>query len=202
MEHLLGWTAVFLYLAAEAIAILSLRRPRPALSILGIVLLAGGLVCHFADLEVRARALGSVPYRNLEGSVSLFGWMLGIAYLALQIRHRERAIGPFLIPIVIVSSVIGMLVPVHVSPPSPGTRGVLFALHVTFAILAYAAFTFSFVLSILYLVQNRQLRRRQTGVLFARLPALVKAGDRCPLPGAIHWSELVKSGSASDRVEV
>ncbi|HMF09046.1 MAG TPA: cytochrome c biogenesis protein CcsA, partial [Thermoanaerobaculia bacterium] len=103
-------------------------------------------------------------------------WMLGIAYLALQIRHRERAIGPFLIPIVIVSSIIGMLMPAHVSPPSPGTRGVLFALHVTFAILAYAAFTFSFVLSILYLLQNRQLRRRQTGVLFARLPALEVIG--------------------------
>jgi len=176
MEHLLGWTAVCLYFAAEAIAILSLRRPRPALAALGVVLLAGGLFCHFADLELRARALGSVPYRNLEGSVSLFGWMLGIAYLALQIRHRERAIGPFLIPIVIVSSIIGMLMPAHVSPPSPGTRGVLFALHVTFAILAYAAFTFSFVLSILYLVQNRQLRRRQTGVLFARLPALEVIG--------------------------
>ncbi len=176
MEHFLGWTAVALYLAAEATAILSLRRPRPALAILGTALLATGLAGHFADLEVRARALGSVPYRNLGGSVSLFGWMLGIAYFALQIRHRERAIGPFLIPIVIVSSVIGMLVPSHVSPATPATRGVLFALHVTFAILAYAAFTFSFVLSILYLVQNRQLRRRQTGVLFARLPALEVIG--------------------------
>ena len=29
MEHLLGWTAVSLYFAAEAIAILSLRRPKP-----------------------------------------------------------------------------------------------------------------------------------------------------------------------------
>lgn len=174
--HLLGWTAVSLYLAAEVVAVLSLRRPRPRLIVAGIVLLAAGLACHFADLEVRARALGSVPYRNLEGSVSLFGWLLGIAYLALQIRHRERGIGPFLIPIVIVSSAIGMLVPASISPASPGTRGVFFALHVTFAILAYAAFTFSFVLSILYLIQNRQIRRRQTGVLFARLPALEVIG--------------------------
>jgi ABC-type uncharacterized transport system permease subunit len=43
---------------------------------------------------------------------------------------------------------------------------------VTLAILAYAAFTFSFVLSLLYLVQDRQLRQRRTGMLFARLPAL------------------------------
>jgi ABC-type transport system involved in cytochrome c biogenesis permease subunit len=38
--------------------------------------------------------------------------------------------------------------------------------------LAYAAFALSFVLSLLYLIQNRQIRRGRTGVLFARLPSL------------------------------
>ena len=176
VSHLLGWTAVSLYLVAEVLAIVSLRRPKPLPDIAGAVCLAVGLALHFADLEIRARELGSVPYRTLEGSVSLFGWMLGIAYFALWVRHREQAMGPFLIPIVIVSSSIGMLLPAHVSPPSPQTRGALFAFHVTFAILAYAAFTFSFVLSILYLIQNRQIRRKKTGLLFARLPALEVIG--------------------------
>ena len=170
--HLFGWIAILLYAAAEVLAIVSLRRPKPLPAVAGTACLAAGLLCHFADLQVRARMLGSVPYRTLEGSVSLFGWMLAIAYLALQVRHRERAIGPFLIPIVIVSSAFGLLLPARVSPATDQTRGALFALHVTFAILAYAAFTFSFVLSLLYLIQNRQIRRGHTGVLFARLPAL------------------------------
>ncbi len=174
--HLLGWIAVFLYVAAEVLAIVLLRRPKPLPAIAATVCLAAGLAFHFADLQARARMLGSVPYRTLEGSVSLFGWMLAIAYLALQMRHRERAIGPFLIPIVILSSTIGMLLPERVSPATDQTRGALFALHVTFAILAYAAFTFSFVLSLLYLIQNRQIRKGHTGVLFARLPALEVIG--------------------------
>jgi len=37
------------------------------------------------------------------------------------------------------------------------------------ALLRLAA---SFVLSLLYLIQNRQIRRGRTGILFARLPAL------------------------------
>ncbi len=174
--HLLGWIAVFLYLGAEALAIVSLRRPRPVPAVLVTASLAVGLGLQFADLHLRARALGSVPYRTLGGSVSLFAWMLGIAYLALQIRHRELATGPFLIPIVIASSAIGLLLPLRASPPTDRTRGTLFALHVTLAILAYAAFTFSFVLSLLYLIQNRQIRRKKTGVLFARLPALEVIG--------------------------
>jgi HemX protein len=174
--HLLGWIAVLLYVAAEVFAVVSLRRPKPLLAAAGTACLAAGLAVHFADLEVRARILGSVPYRTLEGSVSLFGWMLAIAYLALQLRHRENAMGPFLIPIVILSSALGLLLPAHVSPATDQTKGVLFALHVTFAILAYAAFTFSFVLALLYLIQDRQIRRRHTGVLFARLPALEVIG--------------------------
>ena len=172
--YFLGWLAVLLYVGAEAVSIASLVRPRG----LGLApaLLAVGLVLQFIDLQMRARALGSVPYRTLAGSMVLFGWMLGVAYLALLFRHRERAVGPFLIPFVIVFSAIGLLIPFRPTPPRPETQGVAFALHVTLAILGYAAFTLSFVLSLLYLIQSRQIRRARTGVLFARLPALEVIG--------------------------
>ncbi|HWZ86586.1 MAG TPA: cytochrome c biogenesis protein CcsA [Thermoanaerobaculia bacterium] len=175
-SHLFGWLAVACYLAAEAAAILALVARRERFAWVTPALVAAGLALHFRDLLVRARALGSVPYRTLGGSVSLFGWMLGIAFLVLLLRHRERAIGPFLIPFIVLTTGVGMLLPDSASAPSQGTRGALFAFHVTLAILAYAAFTFSFVLSLLYLIQDRQLRRRTTGILFARLPALEVIG--------------------------
>jgi len=170
--HLLGWLGVAFCVGAEASAILALVAPRERLAWLTPALIAAGLALQFRDLLLRARALGSVPYRTLGGSVSLFGWMLGIAFLVLLLRHRERSIGPFLIPFIVLTTVVGLLLPDSTAAPAEGTRGSLFALHVTLAILAYAAFTFSFVLSLLYLIQNRQLRRRTTGILFARLPAL------------------------------
>jgi ABC-type uncharacterized transport system permease subunit len=172
--HFLGWLAVLLYLGAEALSIVSLLRPRGRG--FASALLVAGLLLQFVDLQLRARALGSVPYRTLAGSMSLFGWLLGVAYLALLFRHRERAIGPFLIPFVVLFSAIGLLIPSHASTPRPGTQGVVFAFHVTLAILGYAAFTLSFVLSLLYLIQSRQIRRAKTGVLFSRLPALEVIG--------------------------
>lgn len=167
--HVLGWTAALLYAAAEALAIRSLVSPRGYGG--APLLVAAGLALQFADLHVTAKALGSVPYRTLGGSMALCGWMIGIAYLILVFRHRERAIGPFLIPFVFVFSVLGVLLPSR-APAAPETQGSLFAFHVTLAILAYAAFAVSFVLSVLYLVQARQIRTGRTGVLFARLPAL------------------------------
>ena len=108
--------------------------------------------------------------------MSLFGWMLGVSYLALLFRHRERAIGPFLIPFVILFSAVGLLLPMQETTPDAEMQGTLFALHVTLGMLGYAAFTFSFVLSILYLIQNRQIRSGRTGLLFRRLPPLEVIG--------------------------
>lgn len=169
----LGWLAVALYVGAEAASISTLvRRGRNIASFLVVA----GVLLQFVDLQLTARILHSVPYRTFGGSLSLFGWMLGVSYLALLFRHRERSIGPFLIPFVIVFSAAGLLFPVRWAAPNPDTRGPLFALHVTFAMLGYAAFTFSFVLSILYLIQNHQIRRGRTGLLFSRLPPLEVIG--------------------------
>src|SRR5688572_8526553 len=107
--HLLGWIAVLLYAAAEALAIRSLLRPKGHGGAPAFV--AAGLAAQYADLHVVARTLGSVPYRTLGGSMALFGWMLGMAYLVLVIRHRERAIGPFLIPFVFAFSLLGVVLP-------------------------------------------------------------------------------------------
>ncbi|HJW15416.1 MAG TPA: cytochrome c biogenesis protein CcsA [Thermoanaerobaculia bacterium] len=189
-SHLLGWLAVALYVAAEVYAIISLIRPRvPALP--GHLLIGAGLLLQFADLEARARAMHSVPYKTIGGSMSLFGWMLGLSYLALLFRHRDRAVGPFLIPFVVLFSILGLLLPQPATVTArPDTRGVMFALHVTFAILGYAAFTFSFVLSLLYLIQNRQLRRVKTGLLFSRLPALDVLGGMIRTSVSIGLSVL------------
>ncbi len=193
-SHLLGWLAVACYAGAEALAILALVAPRERLGKLTPVVVAAGLALHFRDLLQRARELGSVPYRTLGGSVSLFGWMLGLAFLVLLLRHRERAIGPFLIPFVIVTTAAGLVLPESASAPAQAaTHGTLFALHVTLAILAYAAFTFSFVLSVLYLIQDRQLRHHRTGLLFARLPALEVIGHMNRTSVAIGLSTLTLS---------
>ena len=187
----LGWLAVFLYVAAEALAIAALvgeRVPGAA-----PVALAAGLAVQFADLHAQARVMHSVPYRTLSGSLALFGWMLGVAYLLLWLRHRERSIGPFLIPYVILFSLLAMWLPSPPSAPRPETQGALFALHVPLAILGYAAFAISFVLSLLYLIQSRQIRRARTGLLFSRLPSLEAIGGMNRTAVAIGLSSLVVS---------
>ena len=168
-------TALGLYGAAEAFSIGHLRTGREGYGWTATILLLLGFLVHFLALEVGGRAVGTVPYQNLPGSLSLFAWMLAAAYGILFLRHREGSTGPFLIPLVILFMAGSLLAPSSQGPHPPHDpmrSGSLYAMHVTLAILGSAGLTLSFVLAQMYLLQTRQLHKHKLGLLFSRLPAL------------------------------
>jgi ABC-type transport system involved in cytochrome c biogenesis permease subunit len=113
-----------------------------------------------------------VPYDDLYGSMSLFAWLLGITYLGLELFHRRRSVGAF-VTLLLVAWMAGLG---FITPGAPSVRvparGPLFAFHVTLNTWAYAAFALSFVISLIYLAQDRLLRSRRLGAAFWRFPAL------------------------------
>lgn len=134
-------------------------------------LLAGGLVAHYLALLERARGLHMVPYHDLAGSMSLFGWLLAATYLSLELFHQQRSVGAFVLPFVLAFLMVSILTPADQLPPPPA-KGVIFAFHVTLSILAYAAFGLSCVLSVIYLGEQRLLRKHRVGDVVWRLPSL------------------------------
>jgi ABC-type uncharacterized transport system permease subunit len=138
---------------------------------LGTLLLTLGVVAHYFALMQRSRGLHTVPYHDLYGSMSLFGWLLALTYLGLELYHRQRSVGAFVLPFILVFFLAAHLAPADRLAPPPA-RGPVFAFHVTLSILAYAAFALSFVLSLLFLAEARHLRNRTLGAVGWRLPAL------------------------------
>ena len=124
----------------------------------------------FALLE-RSRGLHTVPYHDLYGSMSLFGWLLALTYLGLELYHRQRSGGAFVLPFI-----LAFFLAAHLAPadrlPQPDLKGAVFAFHVTLSILAYAAFALSFVLSLIFLGEERLVRKHELGIMVWRLPQL------------------------------
>lgn len=161
---------LLLYLASFGAYVWNLSTQRTAIGITATACLVGALIFHYYALLERAHAVHAVPYEDLWGSLSLFAWLLGATYLSLEIVHRQRSVGPFVLPIVILLFALSHLqtaVP-HTAP----ARGPLFALHVTLNILAYSAFALAFILSIIFVIQNQVLRRHKLGLVFWRFPAM------------------------------
>ena len=113
----------------------------------GTIFLALGVVAHYFALLERPRGLHTVPYHDLSGAMSLFGWLLALTYLVLELYHRQRSVGAFVLPFILVFFLAAHLAPADRLAPPPA-RGAAFAFHVTLSILAYAAFALSFVLSL------------------------------------------------------
>src|ERR1700732_4550731 len=75
-----------------------LNTGRAVLGRCGSVLLGLGLVAHYFALLERSRGLHTVPYHDLYGSMSLFGWLLALTYLGLEFYHRPRSVRGFGLP--------------------------------------------------------------------------------------------------------
>ena len=138
---------------------------------LGSILLGLGLVAHYFALLERSRGLHTVPYHDLYGSMSLFGWLLALTYLALELLHTRRSVGAFILPFVLVFVLAAQLAPAARTAP-PAASGIAFAFHVTLSILAYAAFALSFVFSLIFLAEQRILRSHKFNNVVWRLPPL------------------------------
>ena len=164
-------STVLAYLLSFGLYMRFLNTGRELTGRLGTLLLAIGLVTHYFALWERSRGLHTVPYHDLYGSMSLFGWLLALTYLGLEFYHRQRSVGAFVLPFILMLFLAAHLAPADRFPP-PAVHGAVFAFHVTLSILAYAAFALSFVLSLIFLGEERLLRRHKLGDMVWRLPPL------------------------------
>ena len=171
MDHLFFLLTVAAYVGSFGCYLAYLVAGREWAGRAGSLLLAAGLVTHYFALLDRSRALHTVPYHDLAGSMSLFGWLLALTYLSLEVFHRQRSVGALVLPFVIAFFLFASAAPAAHTAPVPA-KGVAFALHVTLSILAYAAFGLSCVLSVIYLAQQRLLHRHKVGSVLWRLPPL------------------------------
>src|SRR5438046_3879009 len=90
MNHLFPVLTALAYLLSFGLYVRFLGTGSKLTGRLGSVLLGLGLIAHYFALLERSRGLHTVPYHDLYGSMSLFGWLLGVTYLGLELYHRQR----------------------------------------------------------------------------------------------------------------
>ena len=91
-------------------------------------------------------------------------------FLYLSTKHRLSLSGAFLMPwasALLVASLLSSGIPKDVFPV--GVTGVV---HIFTAFLGYSAFIFSAILSVIYLIFDRHLKKKKFSVFFHKLPSL------------------------------
>lgn len=105
-------------------------------------------------------------------SLILLAWAISAGYVVTWWRYRIEALGSFMIPLVFLAAAVSSVPSSAVTPLPSALQHVLLVVHIVLAVLGCAALALTFCAGIMYLLQERQLKSKQPGVLYQRLPSL------------------------------
>jgi ABC-type uncharacterized transport system permease subunit len=134
--------------------------------------LFGAVVSHIGFLTANFAHHGHVPTADIHQALAVMSLLVVLVFLlTVRSRARLRVLGAFITPVTLLLF-LGAAFRRGVGPVPEGVRSALLPVHVAVNVLGLAAFAFAFAVAIAYLLQERQLRRKQLGALFQRLPPL------------------------------
>jgi len=114
------------------------------------------------------------PVLTLFEGIFFYAWLLITLSIVLHLFYKVGHAVFFLNVIGFIFMTIHTFAPVQIeqSPIGEALISELLFIHITFAILSYAAFAMSFVFSILYLLVYKILKKKKWSKQFGRLPSL------------------------------
>lgn len=118
--------------------------------------------------------MGRFPIYTLFEVSHLLAWLLMTVYVVTEFVQSNQAAGSFLTPVIAAVMVLSLTLPhSEVNPDLVGSLPLdLIVWHVGVTLLGYAFFIGSFVAGSLYLIQDRNLRRKSFSPIYYKLPSL------------------------------
>jgi ABC-type transport system involved in cytochrome c biogenesis permease subunit len=134
-------------------------------------LLAGGVLAHTFLIGMQTVQAGHAPLVGTTAAISAFIWLLGLAYLYVELTSDERSMGVFVAVLLVVLGIIPAL-DAAVSTRPPLLQSPLFTIHVLSMLFAYASFALAGVLGLTYVLMFKEIKAKHLGFFYARLPSL------------------------------
>ena len=160
-----------LYLAALVAYMLHFARRQPDVGRAATTLLVAGALAHTFVVGMQTMDVGHVPVTNASSAISTFVLLLVLAYLYTEMTTEERAMGAFILPLVVALQTIPALHPMA-EEKADVLHGPLFGIHVSSLLFAYASFALACVIGITYVLLFKEIKAKHLGFFYARLPSL------------------------------
>jgi len=113
-----------------------------------------GLIANTAAIAHRWYESGHPPFASVYEMLLSFVWTLAVLTLVAEKKYGVKVIGTVTMPVAIVGVVLMQLLRTDVHPLVPALQSTWLHVHVTLAMLAYAACALSFALAMMFLIQD------------------------------------------------
>src|SRR5579864_2312819 len=113
-----------------------------------------GLLANTAAVAHRWYVAGHPPFASVYEMLLSFVWTLAALTLIAERKYGVKVIGTVTMPLAIVGVILMQLLRTDVHPLVPALQSTWLHVHVTLAMLAYAACALSFALAMMFLIQD------------------------------------------------
>lgn len=164
--------AVGLYGLGLVYALIALTGRREVLDRIILPAVGLGTIFHFVALAEAFASSGELAPATISQSESLLAFALMVLFFAVYWRYKTTSPGILVFPLVFLLSLSAALGQAPPQFSSPLLKSGWIAFHITLILAGYAALFFSFVSSLLYLLQEHSLKSKHMDGVLSRLPAL------------------------------
>lgn len=164
-------TAAALYSCGLLYALVYLFRKSTRLFFPALLAFGAGAVFQLVSLVERWVETGHLPLNNFYETSTICAFVIAVLFLLGYGRYRISIFGVCIFPLVFFMTLIGAT-EFPIEPWSQQVRNIWLVIHVSTVLIGYAALIFSAIASIYYLLQERQLKRKDMTPSTNRLPPL------------------------------
>jgi cytochrome c-type biogenesis protein CcsB len=172
MDIMLFKVTAVLYLLATASFILSLVLPKNPFSRRPSLVLLAGFVVHTSALAIHFFQTGYPAVAQFREALSFYSWLMVAVYLLVQLKYQLAVLGSFIAPLALLLSLSAFASDGGAEQLPPALRTYWLPLHVTLAFLGNAVFALAFAVSLMYLVEEYQLKNKKRSILHKSFPSL------------------------------
>jgi cytochrome c-type biogenesis protein CcsB len=177
MNAILFYSTLAVYLTATVAYLVYLAKPSDSLGKLSRWVMVAGFAIHILFTLHRYMIAGHTPITNLHESLSFFSLAVVGVFLFFERRFKMVVLGSFVTPVAFILLALSTLFPTALAPLNPALKSKWLVVHTVVAFLGYASFAVAFGAAIIYLIQERFLKKRKLGGLFQKLPSLTTLDD-------------------------
>jgi ABC-type uncharacterized transport system permease subunit len=189
------WVTIALYGIAAVLHVAAFTNAPPWVMRAARWLLGLAFLGHLIEIGWRG-VEGVHPGTSVREAIGFFSWLTVGGYLLGSTRGRLNLLGAFVAPAALILLAIARLSPS--GEPQEGLTA-LGRIHITLATVGVAIFTLATVLAVVYMLEERNLKRKRfDGVLFRRgiaLESLDTMGHRLVLVGFPIFTVAVMLGA-------
>ena len=170
--QVLLYLPVILYFVAMIFYLSYLAGRRDIFEKIGCYVLACACFVHLAATLLRYVQAGYTPITNLHESLSFFALCTAAFFLYLKKTYKVAGLGSIVLPVVSIMVIWSLVLPSPIKPLPPVLQSYWLPIHTSFAFIGDAIFLVGCLVSVVYLLAERDIKRKRLHAIFGSFPSL------------------------------